>query len=303
MNESVYNSEDVSNNSFDKPVSTSNQCPIFNKAYLTDSKQDNILSSNYTYIKKIYDGYASMLYIAHDLTKNKNVIIKKIPKNENWRDELHVLKHIKDNSKNGLLLSYVDFFESHIYAYIVTEYYDNFDLYEHVELNCPYKESYAKMIIKEMAKCIKACHDIDIVHLDIKCENYIVKFISETEISVILIDFGHAEILDKRNSDKIILGGFSYGTNDYLCPESNKKYFSKKSDIWALGICAFLILTGTYMFSHKVMDKERTIEKIDKSCSHYKLSQQATDFIKKCLIFEPSERPTIDNLLQDSFLQ
>jgi len=307
----IYERNDISDTSFNRYISTSNQHPIFDMLYYNKNNKNNSNDINnknkYKYIKKIYEGYASILYIAKDLELDKNVIIKKVSKQDEptWREELYILKYIKDNSKDKeekLLLQYIDFFENELYIYIIFEYYDNFDLSQHVYINCPYPENYAKKIIKEMARCIKACHDINIIHLDIKCENFIVKHISEDIINVMLIDFGQAEIINKKNADKIIYGGFSYGTNEFLCPESHHKYFSKKNDIWALGICAILILTGSYIFNSKVKHEQKTIHKIEKCCIENNLSENATKFIKKCLTFDPLKRPTIDELLQDDFL-
>jgi serine/threonine protein kinase len=313
--EEVYDSE-IFSDSFEGPVSTSCQVSLFSKTYKKDNKSDQndffkYPNSRYKYIKKLNDGSASKLYLAHDTKLNKNAIIKKISKKESWREELNILQTIKNirsanvlKENNDKLLNYVDFFENHMFAYIVTEYYEDFDLFEYVEINCPYDEISGSFLIKEMAKCIKVCHDIGIVHLDIKCENYIVKKFNPSDpssIELILIDFGHAEIIEP-NTDDMIQGRFYYGTNYYLCPESEDKIYSKKSDTWSLGVCAFLILTGHYIFRGKVTDPERCYVKLDSECKYFNLSPEATDFIKYCLSFYHQDRPNIDQVLAHPFL-
>lgn len=303
----IYKS-DISKTNYNRKISTSNQLPMFMKIYKHSHKEnkhaqnDNNIDSfnnNYTFIRKLGDGSASQLYLVNDKRSNKNAIVKKISKEENWREELYILELIRNKSTK--LLNFISAYENHLFTYIVTDYYDNFDLYKYVDLNCPYDEKYAAIIIKEMANCIKVCHDMAIVHLDIKCENYIVKNISDTSINLVLIDFGHSELL-QNNNNEIVNGTFLYGTNYYVCPEGLYKRYSKKSDIWALGICAFLILTGYYIFWNKVTNPERCQQKIIDQCIEHKLSPLCSKFIRDVLEYEPENRLDIDAVLMHPFL-
>jgi serine/threonine protein kinase len=142
------------------------------------------------------------------------------------------------------VLQFIDFFENFRVAYIVTEYIDGFDLFDHIDLNVPYDEYYAKLLIKEMLECIKICHDNDIAHLDIKCENFMA-IEMKPKPKLVLIDFGHAEQI---KSGVVKKGLTNYGTCFYLCPEGYRKYYSSKSDSWSIGICAYLLMYGDYPF-------------------------------------------------------
>ncbi len=296
----IYNS-DIKKTNYNRKISTSNQVPMFMKIYKHDPNSTNKESSfNYDFIRKLGDGSASKLYLVRDKLTGSNAIVKKISKEENWREELYILELIKNKSPK--LLNLIDTFENHLFTYIITEYYDNFDLYRYVDINCPYDEKYASIIIKEMARCIKVCHDMAIVHLDIKCENYIVNDITDESISLVLIDFGHSETL-QNNNNEIVNGSFLYGTNYYVCPEGLYKRYSKKSDIWALGICAFLILTGYYIFWNKVTDHDRCRQKVIDQCIEHKLSPMVSDFIRNVLEFNPEDRFDIDDVLMHPYLQ
>lgn len=252
-------------------------------------------NNTYTSLIKLNDGSVCKLYKSKNTKTGEEVIIKKINKNESWRSELNILKQIKNKSHR--LLNLLDFYESYRYAYIVAEKYPGFDLYEHIDLNNPYSESYAKKLIREMALCIKECHDIGIAHLDIKCENYVV--LDNKKPTLVLIDFGHAEKIDI----KIMKEGNHYGTSLYICPEGYNKFMSMKSDIWSLGICAHLILTRNYPFygdDDEEYEKNVCDGKIKIS---RRLSSHASDFIYKCLDYNPSTRLSIDDVLAHEFLQ
>jgi serine/threonine protein kinase len=246
-------------------------------------------NNKYSYIKKLGDGSASKLYLALDNLTNTKVVIKKISKNEEWRSELNILKILKNSSKR--ILNYIDFFESSRFAYIVTEYYKGFDLFEYIDINVPYEEEYANKILKEIILCIKECHDKNIIHLDIKCENFMVR--NMNTIDILLIDFGHAEKL----SPGVIENGYNYGTCYYLCPEGYSRVISDKSDIWSIGICYYLLLTGEYPFDGDDDEYSRNVKNGDIKLSR-KLSPSARKIIDACLNYNPKLRPDINQLLE-----
>jgi serine/threonine protein kinase len=228
------------------------------------------------------------------------VIIKKISKQECWRKELEVLKLLSEKNTSKLL-KYIDYFESQRFSYIITEFYDGLDLFEHIDINVPYSEKKAVDLILEMAKCIKECHDNNILHLDIKCENYMVKsknlFVNGNP-NIVLIDFGHAEIIPTDESIEQIKKGKRYGTNYYVCPEGYYYYIhSSKSDIWSLGVCFTLLLTGDFPYVGKkndfyknVANNKTTFTKEIKNPILYKLITDSLDNM-------PLNRPNIDSFI------
>ncbi len=260
-------------------------------------------NSRYISTKNLGDGSASLIFEGYDNQENKKVIIKKISKKEYWRKELEVLQKLADN-KSGKILKYLDFFESHRCSYIITEFYGTsdgigFDLFEHIDLNVPYTSRKAILLILEMAKCIKECHDNNILHLDIKCENYMVKsnnlFDNDNDIpNIVLIDFGHAEIIPKNESIEKLRKGYNYGTTYYTCPEGHfEKIYSSKSDIWSLAICLCLFLTEDYPYSGRKNDYYRN--SVDDNFSFTKkICPELSDLLTESLSSIPSKRPSID---------
>ena len=104
--------------SFFKRPDTSAQNSIGISTYqLAHIKEEHSPSINkrYVFIKKLSDGSASKLYLALDTKTNKEVIIKKISKNEDWRYELRILKILK-NANAKKLLTYLDFSRSSYYT-------------------------------------------------------------------------------------------------------------------------------------------------------------------------------------------
>jgi serine/threonine protein kinase len=257
-------------------------------------------NSRYTSVKNIGDGSASLIFEGYDNQEKRKVIIKKISKKEYWRTELEVLKKLTNNT-SGRLLKYIDFFESQRCSYIITEFYVGFDLFEHIDLNVPYPVKKALLLCLEMAKCIKECHDNNIIHLDIKCENYMVKsdklFINGRP-NIVLIDFGHAEIIPLGEHIEKLKKGYSYGTKYYICPEGYiEKIHSSKSDIWSLAICLSLLLTGDYPYTGKNEDYYRS-SMTDNFSLTKDLNSDIISLLKSSLNSIPFKRPTIDIFIE-----
>jgi hypothetical protein len=96
-------------------------------------------------------------------------------------------------------------------------------------------------IIKECAKAIKVLHDIGIIHLDIKLQNFLI-IEKDEEYHIKIIDFGFC-IKDGTN-----VNTYS-GTNYYFLPDyinqlskGIKHTITKKNDIYGLGITFLRLL-------------------------------------------------------------
>ena len=119
-------------------------------------------------------------------------------------------------------------------------------LYEFANKNRTYfTEATRESILYDMAMALTICHENDIVHYDLKPDNFIVE-----DCRVKLIDFGIATChfsYASYHSDNV-------QTIDYRAPElllGDTKH-DASVDIWAFACTAYEILTGFYLFgTHK----------------------------------------------------
>lgn len=257
--------------------------------------------NRYKYLYKICSGSSSKLYKAYDKNECQHVIIKKINKNNEWFNEIYMLYMLKNNNN---IINIIDIYDSSLYIYIVFKYYcSDKDILKKIQNDIPYTEYKGKILLKKMLDCIKICHDSNISHLDIKFDNFIYShYKSDVDYSIVLIDFGHSEILPKNKLKK---HNTSYGTSYFLCPEGFKGYRSLFSDIWSFGICVYILLIGEYPFNGSSEDEyvhNLKSNRLRKNLLN-NISDDAKDVIIKCLKHDPFDRPTVNELVNHNFFK
>lgn len=108
-----------------------------------------------------------------------------------------------------------------------------------------------------MIKSLDFLHRNKISHMDLKMENFLVFNKDDGTRTIKLIDFNSYD-----NSENGLIENQSYGTFLYAPPECNSKlsegYSTFKADIWALGICFYIMITSKLPFT--VEDPEVNFE-------------------------------------------
>jgi len=130
------------------------------------------------------------------------------------------------------------------FYYEIREYCPDGDLYK----NIPSIKNNVDEFIKQMNESLKILHDNNIVHLDIKPSNIILK-----NGRYLINDFEIANIVDKEtgqsaNTEKV-------GTEYFTAPEVKNLGGTRtiKADYWSLGMIIYYILTNKIPFSDTYM--------------------------------------------------
>ena len=223
---------------------------IQNKQYILPdgiAKREDI-TKYYRISRKILgDGATSIVYLAENLSKQK-FAIKRIPKE---KLELRINIIFKEAEiclklKNKNIIKYYEIYEDFHFISIVMEPAE-VDLFELI-INSPFgyvPEEIAIDFLIQIFEVIDYLHNVvNIVHCDIKPENFVVKFNGSKPI-LKLVDFGNAR---RKPINKEKLYKFS-GTQEYMAPEAMENCgFNEKVDEWAAGIIMFNMLTGADPF-------------------------------------------------------
>ena len=102
--------------------------------------------------------------------------------------------------------------------------------------------------IDQIAAGLGAAHAQDVVHRDVKPGNCLV--LPDGQVKI--LDFGIANVRDEA---RLTAAGEIIGTCSYMAPEQIRGQVDKRSDIYALGVLTFRLLTGRVPFSHREQDK------------------------------------------------
>lgn len=253
LSSSYFNQKDVPTH-LKKHSSTEKTNPLKNKQYLLSeriAKREDI-TKKYKLSKNILgDGATSLVYIGENSSRKK-FAIKRIPKAKmESRQNILITEAelcLKMNNKN--IIKYYEIYEDINFINIVMEL-GNTDLFEFI-LNSPLgviPEDLAIDMLIQIFEAIDYLHNVEnIVHCDIKPENFVIKFDKKNGNKPILklVDFGNAR---RKPINKERLFNFC-GTMEYMAPETiDNCGFNEKVDEWAAGVIMFNMLTGADPFS------------------------------------------------------
>eukprot|EP00890_Picochlorum_soloecismus_P004019 jgi/Picsp_1/4618/NSC_01988-R1_calcium-dependent protein kinase 34 len=163
--------------------------------------------------------------------------------------------------------------------------------------------------IRSVLQTVATCHARHIIHRDVKPENFL--FLKNNPKSPLkAIDFGLAKYFTPESLP--ITARTAEGTPWYLAPEACKGKWWPATDVWACGVMAFYMLTGTYPFidrqSPTMPDLAQTLkaicyDELDTSTEEWELlSDTAADFIRFILIKDPMKRPSALECLQHPWI-
>ena len=111
-------------------------------------------------------------------------------------------------------------------------------------------------ILEQMCAALARAHDLGVVHRDLKSDNILLSTRGGRKDFVKILDFGLAHLaMDPRLAPK----GAVFGTPEYMSPEQARgEEASAQSDLYALGVLFFEMLTGQLPFRSN--DRETLLE-------------------------------------------
>lgn len=124
---------------------------------------------------------------------------------------------------------------------ILMEYVDGECLDQLLKRKGKLSNDEAESILRQIVSALVYLHKRDIVHRDIKPQNFKV----DKDGTVKMLDFGIAK---HKYSPKLTQLGFVVGTTEYLAPEQFQQLPELKSDVWALSVMAYELVTGYMPF-------------------------------------------------------
>jgi serine/threonine protein kinase len=176
--------------------------------------------------------------------------------------------------------------------YIVMEFVEGVTLRSVVDSGQMSLERVA-LIVWRVAQALDAAHSRGVIHRDLKPENVMLQNLGGGEEMVKLIDFGIATV-----KESLIAKGSNVtqvaGTLPYMASEQLAGQPTEFSDIYALGVIAYEMVTGQVPFAARQPVQLHRLQeqgvRVTPSALRSDLPIQANDVILKALAFRPDER-------------
>ena len=283
------------------------------------SKKEFIINEiTYTNIVKIYDGDYSKVYLGEDQKTKKKYAIKILKPESDLKKEVSIL--IKVSALNNpYIINLITYGEGHIKKnkknsfeekkYVVLEYALKGDIFDYInKANNGLEEIYAKFIFKKILDGVQAIHEAGICHRDLKMTNILMDEFFNPKIC----DFGFATETQDENGPKLLTEYL--GTPNYAAPEmyEGKPYDGVKADIFSLGVILLNLVTSNIGFKDAKEEDKYYInikkKKYDKYWEEVEneigtVPDQVKNLYIKMVAYEPSERPSIKEILGDPWMK
>jgi serine/threonine protein kinase len=132
--------------------------------------------------------------------------------------------------------------------FYVMELLHGMDLERLVNETGPLAPALVVEVLRQAASALDGAHTMGIVHRDLKPENLFLTRRQDGAPWIKLLDFGIARIAEHgAPTHKKTQAGYVFGTPAYMSPEQalgDVEHIGPGTDIWALGLVAFKLLTG-----------------------------------------------------------
>ncbi|KAB1278438.1 Striated muscle preferentially expressed protein kinase [Camelus dromedarius] len=209
------------------------------------------------------------------------------PKASAWR-EARLLARLQ----HDCVLYFHEAFERRRGLVIVTELCTE-ELLERMARKATVCESEIRAYMRQVLDGICYLHENHVLHLDVKPENLLVWDGVEGEEQVKICDFGNAQELTPGEPQYC-----QYGTPEFVAPEIvNQTPVSGVTDIWPVGVVAFLCLTGISPFvgenDRTTLMNIRNYNVAFEETTFLSLSREARGFLIKVLVQDCLPAPVL----------
>lgn len=212
------------------------------------------MTQRYQINKKLGEGGMAVVYKAFDTNLERDVAIKIIKGDQIEGSNVEqMIRRFEREVKALAKLTHPNIVHIHDYGryqtkpYLIMEYLPGGTLEDKMtQGQIPFRE--AAQILLPIAEALSYAHKQGVLHRDVKPAN----IIFTEDGKSLLSDFGIAKILGTNTIDEsaenLTQTGMGLGTPEYMAPEQWHGKFSPQTDIYALGVVFYEMITGRKPF-------------------------------------------------------
>ncbi len=210
----------------------------------------------YEILQEINLSPRSQIYLAKDLTNDKELILK--TPSANYSDDPWYLDGFVREEWIGQLLKHPGLMKTYQpshkkqFLYFTTEYIKGQPISQWITEHPNPEISLVRGYIEQLSSALRAMHRQDVIHQDLKPDNIMINEKDRIKI----IDFGAVHAAGLAELTTVIERQHPEGTLNYTAPEYLMGFSgSKRSDIFSLGVICYEMLTGKLPYKEKMVNK------------------------------------------------
>jgi serine/threonine protein kinase len=263
-----------------------------------EARLQRIVAGEYRIERMLGRGGMGMVFLAQDLTLEREVAIKVLP--PDFSSDPQVIKRFQQEAKTAAKLDHPNIIP--IYRvesaeglnFFVMKFISGTSLEDVLESKQPLSYDYIQRILSEAARALGHAHSRKVVHRDVKPAN----IMFDHDGRVMLTDFGISKAL--QSAGGLTGTGMIVGTPHYMAPEQAKgQPVDGRADQYSLGIVGYRLLSGTLPFSgdsvHTILYKHIFEPAPSVAALRPGIPRNLTDAIQRALAKEPADRfPTME---------
>ncbi|CAE1319142.1 SIK2 [Acanthosepion pharaonis] len=198
--------------------------------------------------------------------------------------------------KNPHIIRLYQVMETKNMLYLVTEYAPNGEIFDYIAQNGRMSESEARKKFWQILSAVEYCHNMRVVHRDLKAENLLL----DANMNIKIADFGFANFY--KPSEQL---NTWCGSPPYAAPEvfEGKKYLGPQIDIWSLGVVLYVLVCGALPFDGENLQTLRNRVLSGRFRIPFFMSTECEHLIRKMLLLDPAKRYTISQVRNHEWIQ
>jgi serine/threonine-protein kinase len=247
---------------------------------------------NYRITELLGEGGMGVVYKAVDIHLDRPVAVKML--NKELSHNADIVERFRSEAKAQANLNHVNlatlfaFLVENGNAFMVMEFVEGETFDKKIRTRGPLPPEEAVPWFKQALLGIGAAHRMGIIHRDIKPANIMVNRAGIVKV----MDFGIAKVIGDRGRTRT---GMLIGTPAYMSPEQiQNRQIDVRSDIYALGITLYQMLTGHLPFDNDndfdVMNSQVTLAPPPLKRMHPYAPDQYQNVVLKALEKDPNNR-------------
>jgi len=253
-----------------------------------------VLADRYAIEREIGAGGMATVYLAEDLKHDRRIAVKVLRPElaaalgpDRFPREIKILARLQ----HPHILPLLDSGEAGGFLYYTMPYVDGESLRQRIDREGPLPVPEAVRILREVTDALASAHAAGILHRDIKPGNVML-----SGRHALVMDFGVAKAVTTAGGNTLTTVGVAVGTPTYMSPEqaTASTDIDARSDIYALGVMAYEMLTGEPPFAGRTAQATLSAHVLEKpqpvTEKRVAVSPPLGALVMRCLEKTPGDR-------------